>query len=89
MPLKSAQVMSADVAAFLARAREALKTTEAFQRRLAEDAEFAALWERDSAAALRAAGIDPEARQEVGFGPYAEGAQCNWCITPNGNSCHC
>lgn len=89
MPLKSAKIMSADVGAFLDRARQALQVTEAFQKRLIEDADFAALWERDSAAALKAAGIDPEARQQVGFGPYSEGAQCNWCITPNGNSCHC
>nr|WP_310524839.1 hypothetical protein [Polymorphobacter sp.] len=89
MPLKSAQIMSADVGDFLVRAREALRITEAFQKRLVDDAEFAALWDRDSAAALKAAGIDPEARQAMGFGPYDEGAQCNWCITPNGNSCHC
>lgn len=89
MPLKSAQVMSADVGAFLERAREALKVTEAFQRKLVEDSEFAALWDRDSAAALRAVGINPEARQELGLGPYDDGAQCKWCITPNGNSCHC
>jgi hypothetical protein len=89
MPIKSAQVMATDVGVFVERARAALATTEAFQKRLTTDAEFAALWDRDSAAALREAGIDPEARQEVGFGPYSSGPECNWCITPLGNTCHC
>ena len=89
MTVKSASVMANDVAGFLVRAKEALRVTEEFQRRLTDDSEFAALWERDSAGALREAGIDPEARQEMGMPPYSEGPECNWCTTPNGNACHC
>lgn len=89
MPFKNAQVMAQDVGAFLVKARDALAKTEAFQHRLVNDADFAALWDKDSAAALREMGIDPEARQEMGYGPYDEGAQCKWCTTPNGNACHC
>ncbi len=89
MPIKSAQVMANDVGSFLEKARVAIKTTEDFQKRLLDDTAFAELWERDSAAALREAGIDPEARQEVGLPPYENGPECNWCITPNGNTCHC
>jgi hypothetical protein len=30
----------------------------------------------------------------MGRGPYPDkdaedGPECNWCITPNGNACHC
>lgn len=89
MALKSASVMAADVASFIERAKAAIVISENFQKRLVDDPDFARLWDSDSAAALRLAGIDPEARQEMGMGPYDEGAQCNWCITPNGNTCHC
>ena len=74
MALKTASVMAADVATFLENAKAAIVVTENFQRRLVEDSEFAKLWDEDSAAALRLAGIDPEARQEMGFGPYEDGA---------------
>lgn len=89
MPLKSAQEKLKDTEAFLMNAKKAIAQLEEVKRRLESDATFRKLWDTDSAEALRQVGIDPEARHEMGLGPYEEGAQCKWCVTPQGNACHC
>ncbi len=89
MPVKSAHEKLQDTIAFLDNAKAAIAQIEEMRRLLETDEEFRKLWEADSAAALRQVGIDPEARQEMGFGPYEEGALCNNCITPQGKACHC
>jgi hypothetical protein len=88
MPVKSAKEKLQDLRTFIPNAKKAIAQFEQLARRL-EEPEFQKLWESDSAAALRAVGIDPEARQEMGLPAYKDGAQCNNCITPGGNACHC
>ena len=66
------------------------KTQAAALKRLFEsDPGFHALWEKDSATALKKAGVDPDSRMEMGMEPYERGPECNWCTTPKGNLCHC
>lgn len=89
MPVKSADEKLQDTVTFLDNAKAAIAQIEEMKRLLETDQEFRKLWEADSAAALRQVGIDPESRQDMGLGPYAEGARCDWCVTPNGNACHC
>lgn len=90
MPLKSADEMLAQLRDFLPNVRQAVIQFEELERRFGEDADFRALWEQDSAAALRAVGINPDARIEMGLEPYdRQGPQCVTCITPMGNACHC
>ena len=89
MPVKSAAEKLQDTIAFLENAKTAITQIEEMRRLLETDEEFRKLWDADSAAALRQVGIDPDSRQEMGLGPYAEGARCDWCVTPNGNACHC
>ncbi|WP_375289323.1 hypothetical protein [Qipengyuania sp.] len=89
MTVKTAKVMAADLGEFRKKAEAALEKIEAFQKRLETEPEFQALWESDSAQALKVMGIDPEARQEVGREAYVLGPECDWCITPKGNACHC
>lgn len=89
MALKTADEMASSTDDFIARVGEAVTKFEALRDRLRSDATFRDLWERDSAQALREVGIDPEARQEVGYPPYDRGPECNNCITPQGNACHC
>jgi hypothetical protein len=88
--VRPASEMADNADAFVERAREALATLEAFRDRLRSDSEFRDLWSRDSAEALRQGGIDPDARTELGLPPYhTKGPECEWCVTPNGNACHC
>jgi hypothetical protein len=89
MPVKSAAEKLQDTTAFLDNAKTAIAQIEEMRRLLETDEEFRKLWEADSAAALRQVGIDPESRQEMGLGAYEEGPRCDWCVTPNGNACHC
>lgn len=89
MAVKPASVMANDLSDFLKKAAVATKKIEDFKTRLENDAEFQKLWENDSAKALIEMGIDPDARTEVGEQPYIMGPRCDWCITPNGNACHC
>ena len=70
MPVKSADDKLQDTIAFLENARTAIAQIEEMKRLLQTDEEYRKLWEADSAAALRQVGIDPEARQEMGLGPY-------------------
>ena len=70
MPVKSADDKLQDTIAFLENARTAIAQIEEMKRLLETDEEYRKLWEADSAAALRQVGIDPEARQEMGLGPY-------------------
>lgn len=88
-PIKSAEEKIADLHLFIPKATNAILQFQALLTRLETDSDFRKLWNRDSGAALSAVGIDPEARRELGLGPYEDGAQCVNCITPGGNACHC
>jgi len=86
MPKKSAEEKLREYQTFLPNAQSAVAKFAEHKRRLESEADFRALWETDPAATLRAVGIDPEARREMGFGEYdSRGVQCEWCITPLGN----
>ena len=92
--MKSADEKLADTVEFLPNARRAIAQIEEVERLLHDDEEFRNLWNTDSAAALRQVGIDPDARVEMGLDPYPakddeSGPRCDWCITPQGNACHC
>ena len=91
--MKNADEKLADTVVFLPAARHAIEQFEQVERLLRDDENYRALWNSDSAAALRQVGIDPDARVEMGLDPYPknsqDGVQCNWCVTPNGNACHC
>lgn len=87
--MKNADEKLANTIEFLPNARRAIAQIEEVERLLRDDEDFRNLWNTDSAAALRQVGIDPDARMEMGRGPYAEGPECEWCVTPNGNACHC
>lgn len=92
--MKNADEKLANTEAFLPAARQAIEKLETVERLLRDDEEYRQLWNTDSAAALRQVGIDPDARVEMGRPPYpekgsAEGPECEWCITPMGNLCHC
>jgi uncharacterized ferritin-like protein (DUF455 family) len=89
MPVKSADEMLKSTVSFLDKLRKAVAQLEEMKRRLEGDAEFRKLWETNSAAALRQVGINPDARMEVGLEAYEKGPRCDWCVTPNGNACHC
>jgi hypothetical protein len=69
-------------------AKKAVEQFEALLARLEAEEDFRKLWNTDSAKALMAVNIDPQARQEIGLGPYERGPECNNCITPMGNACH-
>jgi hypothetical protein len=88
MPVKSAKEKLQDLRTFIPNAKKAIVQFEQLAKRL-EEPEFQKLWDSDSAAALRAVGINPEARQEMGLPAYDQGARCDYCITPQGNTCHC
>lgn len=88
MPVKSAKEKLRDLSTFIPNAKKAIAKFELLAKRL-EEPEFQKLWESDPAAALRAVGIDPEARQEMGLPAYEKGPRCDNCITPSGNACHC
>lgn len=92
--MKNADEKLADTVEFVPNARRAIAQFEEVEHLLRDDVTFRNLWNTDSAAALRQVGIDPDARVEMGLGPYPDkdskdGPECNWCITPNGNACHC
>ena len=87
--MKTAAEKLKDSKTFLENAKRATKLLERFTELLETDPLFQRLWEKDSAAALRQVGIDPQARMEMGLPPYEKGPECNWCYTPLGNLCHC
>jgi hypothetical protein len=87
--MKTAKQKLKDLKTFLPNAKRAIKQTEKFAKLLETDSAFQKLWKEDSAAALRKVGINPDARMEMGLPPYKNGPECNWCITPQGNACHC
>jgi hypothetical protein len=87
--MKNADEKLASTIEFLPNARQAIAQIEEVERLLRDDADFRNLWNTDSAAALRQVGIHPDARIEMGRGPYTDGPECEWCITPIGNACHC
>jgi hypothetical protein len=92
--MKNADEKLASTVEFLPLARRAIGQIEEVERLLRDDEAFRNLWNTDSAAALRQVGIDPDARMEMGRGPYPDkdakdGPECDWCITPMGNLCHC
>jgi hypothetical protein len=87
--MKTAKQKLKDLKTFLPNAKRAIEQTEKFAQLLETDPAFQKLWEKDSAAALRKVGINPDARMEMGLPPYEKGPECNWCITPEGNACHC
>ena len=89
MPVKSADQMLAQLKIFLPNMRAAILQYEELEQKFEADPDFRDLWERDSAAALRAVGINPDARTEMGLEPYDQGPRCDWCTTPLGNACHC
>ena len=89
MPTKSAQEKIQELRQFIPNARRAITQFEELLRRMESEESFRSLWENNSAEALKAVGIDPEARQEMGKESYDRGPECNYCITPNGNACHC
>ncbi len=81
--------MLASTNTYLEKLKKATAQLEEVQRRLEHDPEFRKLWEADSAKALIEVDIDPDARMEMGLEPYEKGPECNWCVTPQGNACHC
>ena len=86
MPKKSAEQKLQEYETFLPNAQRAVAMFAEHKRRLETEADFRALWESDPAATLRAVGIDPDSRTEMGHGPYSfGGVTCEWCITPLGN----
>ncbi len=87
--MKTATEKLNDLKVFLPNVKHAIELTDKFAKLLETDPAFQRLWESDSAAALRQVGINPEARMEMGYPEYSKGPECNWCITPNGNACHC
>jgi hypothetical protein len=90
--VRPAAEMADNADALLANVQDALAKIKEFSERVRSDEEFAQLWDTDSAAALRQVGIDPDARRELGYEPYDDklrGPECMWCVTPNGNACHC
>ncbi|MDQ2897599.1 MAG: hypothetical protein M3Y09_18495 [Actinomycetota bacterium] len=89
MAVKPADQMATQLDEFIANLRAELPKMEAFRDRLAGDPAFQELWSSDSGQAMRDAGFDPEARTQLGFPPYERGPECNWCMTPMGNLCHC
>ena len=89
MPTKSAHEKIQELRQFIPNARRAITQFEELLRRMESEESFRSLWESNSAEALKAVGIDPEARQEMGKEPYDRGPECTYCITPNGNACHC
>ncbi len=89
MAVKTADQMLAQLRIFLPNMRTAIGQFEELEQKFENDPDFRDLWERDSAAALRAVGIDPDVRTEMGFEPYDRGPNCDWCVTPQGNACHC
>ena len=89
MSVKPAVVKLRDTITFLDGSKKAIMQIEEMRRRLESDKAFCELWEKDSAEALRQVGINPDARTEMGLEPYEEGPRCDWCVTPQGNACHC
>ena len=89
MAVKSAQEKIQDLKVFIPNAKIAIAQFEEFLGKMEADASFRRLWETDSAAALRTVGINPDSRMEMGYEEYAQGPECNNCITPLGNACHC
>lgn len=87
--MKTAAEKLKDSKEFLKNAKQATKQLEKFTELIEKDPKFQQLWEKDSAAALRQVGINPDARMEMGKPPYSKGPECNWCYTPLGNLCHC
>ncbi|MDT5355546.1 MAG: hypothetical protein QOJ56_4078 [Mycobacterium sp.] len=77
--IKNADEKLATIVEFLPIARRAIGQIEEFERLLRDDEEFRNLWNTDSAAALRQVGIDPDARVEMGRGPYPDKDAC--CVT--------
>ena len=90
--MKTAAEKARDLKVFLKNAKRAIQQTEKLAELLEKDPAFQRLWETDSAAALLQVGINPDARMEMGLPPYKDpnkGPECNNCITPQGNACHC
>ena len=81
--------MTSELAEFISNVKTGVRQLEELHRRLETEKEFQKLWETDSGKALRAVGINPDARMEAGREPYERGPECVWCITPLGNACHC
>ena len=89
MPKKTASQKLEDLKIFIPNAKKAISQFEELMNRLESDKEFCKLWEEDSSQALVQVGINPDARMEMGYEEYSKGPQCNNCVTPNGNACHC
>jgi hypothetical protein len=92
MAIKSAEEKLRELNEYVPNLRTAVQQFEEMRTRLEQDESFRKLWETDSAAALRAVGINPDARMEMGLPRYDDaehGPECNLCITPMGNACHC
>ncbi len=67
--MKTAKQKLQDLKTFLPNAKRAIEQTEKFAKLLENDPAFQKLWEKDSAAALRQVGINPDARMEMGLPP--------------------
>jgi hypothetical protein len=83
-----------DLAVFLENANGAIDKIVKLKKRLETDPAFKKLWEENPIEADRQMGIDPKARTEVGLPMVKDtgntgGPECNYCITPAGNACHC
>jgi len=89
MSVKPAKQMASELSDFLENAKKSIEQIENLKNKLENDEDFQRLWESDSAKALIALGITPDARMEMGKEPYIMGPECIWCITPKGNACHC
>ena len=89
---RSAAADALMVEGFLPKAKKALQVLEDLGKRLENDAEFKKLYESDFISALIEAGIDPNARTEMGLAPLERGnipSRSKSCITPSGNACVC
>jgi hypothetical protein len=92
MAIKPAKQKLQELNEYLPNLKKAIQQFEDMRTRLEQDEAFCKLWETDSAAALRAVGINSDARMEMGLPPYDDaerGPRCDWCVTPKGNACHC
>ncbi len=91
MAVKSANQKIEELKVFIPNAHKAIAQFEELLRRMESDENFRGLWETNSAEALKAVGINPDSRMEMGKAPYNDerGPECNNCITPMGNACHC
>jgi hypothetical protein len=81
--------MASEPAEFISNVKTSVQQLEELHRRLETEKQFQKLWETDSGKALRAVGINPDARMEAGRESYERGPECVMVHHPAGNAWHC